>query len=168
MIVLGRDGRVQLRNAAADRWIEALWETWVPRSPGIPQLPTAVWTALAALRAAPASAPSVLHVPSAHGVVRIEASWSTDEEAAIVALVPVAPSAPPHLPDDWPLTPQERRVVAGVAHGLSNRDLAMQLGVSERTIVTHLEHAYEKLGVHSRTQMLARLFRDAYLPGMGE
>jgi DNA-binding CsgD family transcriptional regulator len=167
VIVLGRDGRVQSRNPAADGWIEALRETWMPRSPGIPQLPTAVWTALAALRAAGEEpAAPVLHVPSARGLVRIEASWDTGQEAAMVALAPVTPPAPPRLADDWPLTPQERRVLTCVAQGLTNRQVAAQLAMGERTVVSHLEHAYEKLGVHSRTQLLARLFQEAYLPGM--
>ncbi len=169
VIVLGRDGRVQSRNPAADGWIDALRETWIPQSPGIPQLPTAVWAALAALRSAREEPEaSVLHVSSRRGMVRIEASWGVGEEAAMVALAPVSPPAPPRLPDDWPLTPQERRVLAGMAQGLTNRQIAAGLSVSERTVVSHLEHAYEKLGVHSRTQLLARFFHEAYLPGMIE
>jgi DNA-binding CsgD family transcriptional regulator len=168
VVMLGRDGRVQYRNPAADDWIDALRETWVPHMPGIPQMPTAVWAALAGLRSARDDSAPVLHVPSARGMVRIEASWAVGGETAMIALAPVAPPAPPRLPNDWPLTPQERRVLACVAQGLTNRQSAARLTVSERTIVSHLEHAYEKLGVHSRTQLLARLFRDAYLPGMKE
>lgn len=116
----------------------------MPQAPGIPQLPTAVWTALAALRSKeeePAS--SVLHVPSARGALRIEASWGA-EETAMIVLAPMLPPAPPHLPDDWPVTPQERRVLAAVAQGLTNRQIAARFAVSEHTIVSHLAHAYEK------------------------
>lgn len=168
VLALGGDGRVQFQNPAADVWIDALRETWMPQAPGIPQLPTAVWTALAALRSKeeePAS--SVLHVPSARGALRIEASWGA-EETAMIVLAPVLPPAPPHLPDDWPVTPQERRVLAAVAQGLTNRQIAARFAVSEHTIVSHLAHAYEKLEVHSRTQLLARLFHQSYLPGMTE
>lgn len=168
VIALGRDGQMQSHNAAAATWVDALRETWMPQAPGIPQLPTAVWTALAALQSE-REEPVIpaLHVPTARGMLRIEASWGTHETAMIV-LAPVMPSVPPHLPEDWPLTPQERRVLAAVAQGLTNRQIAAQFAVSEHTIVSHLAHAYEKLGVHSRTQLLARLFQQIYLPGMAE
>lgn len=168
VLALGQGGRVQFRNAAADAWIDALRETWVPEAPGIPQLPTAVWAALAALRSGrEESLLPALRVPTARGMLRIEASWGADETAMIV-LAPERPPAPPHMPDDWPLTPQERRVLAAVAQGLTNRQIAVQFSVSEHTIVSHLAHAYEKLEVHSRTQLLARLFQQVYLPGMTE
>lgn len=168
VLALGHDGRLLVHNPAADRWIDALRETWMPRSPGIPQLPTAVWTALAALQSDRENPVSpVLHVPSARGPLRIEASWGSDGTAMIV-LAPEQRPTPPHLPDDWPLTPQERRVLTAVAQGLTNRQIATQFSVSEHTVISHLAHAYEKLGVHSRTQLLARLFQQMYLPGMSE
>jgi DNA-binding NarL/FixJ family response regulator len=49
-------------------------------------------------------------------------------------------------------------------HGLGNRRIAAALGVGEHTVEGHLCHAYDKLGVHSRTEFLARLFREAYWP----
>jgi DNA-binding CsgD family transcriptional regulator len=166
VIALERDGQVLSHNAAASFWTDALRETWMPRAPGIPQLPTAVWMALAALRSEGAEPPvPMLHVSSAHGIVRVEASWSTDGTAMVV-LAPAQRPALPVLPDHWPLTPQERRVLIAAAQGLTNRQIAAHLSVSEHTIVSHLAHAYEKLGVHSRTQLLARLFQQMYLPQM--
>jgi DNA-binding CsgD family transcriptional regulator len=56
------------------------------------------------------------------------------------------------------LTPSERRVVQLAAAGASNRGIAQQLFVSEKTIETHLSHAYDKLGVRERRR-LAELLR---------
>ena len=56
------------------------------------------------------------------------------------------------------LTAAERRVVALVAEGRTNRDVAATLFLGERTVETHLSHAYAKLGVRSRAE-LARTFR---------
>jgi DNA-binding CsgD family transcriptional regulator len=51
------------------------------------------------------------------------------------------------------LTPSERRVAELIAGGLSNREAAQSLFVTEKTIETHLSHVYRKLGIHSRAQL---------------
>jgi DNA-binding CsgD family transcriptional regulator len=55
------------------------------------------------------------------------------------------------------LTRREREVVEAVAEGRSNAEIASQLCISPATVAKHLEHVYDKLGVHSRTAALARL-----------
>ena len=55
------------------------------------------------------------------------------------------------------LTPAERRVVALVAEGRTNREVAAALFVTERTVASHLSHVYAKLGVRSRTELAHRL-----------
>ena len=94
ILVLGRDGRLSSQNAAANAWINALRETWVPSAPAIPQLPTAVWAVLAALRMGGEAAAPSLRVPTSRGVLRIEASWGA-ADTAMVALVPELPPSPP-------------------------------------------------------------------------
>lgn len=51
------------------------------------------------------------------------------------------------------LTPAERDVVRLVAEGLANKDIAVRLFVSPRTVQAHLTHVYTKLGVTSRVQL---------------
>lgn len=63
-----------------------------------------------------------------------------------------------HRPDDA-LTPRELEVLERVAAGLSNRDLARHLLVSEATVKTHLHHAFTKLGVDSRQAAVAAAVR---------
>lgn len=50
------------------------------------------------------------------------------------------------------LTARERDVLAAVARGLSNRAIADQLGITERTARTHVSNILAKLGLASRTQ----------------
>jgi DNA-binding NarL/FixJ family response regulator len=50
------------------------------------------------------------------------------------------------------LTPRERDVLAGIARGLSNRAIAEELGMAERTARTHVSNILAKLGLTSRTQ----------------
>jgi DNA-binding NarL/FixJ family response regulator len=50
------------------------------------------------------------------------------------------------------LTPRELSTLRLVADGRSNKEIASTLGISERTVKTHLGHLFEKLGVTSRTE----------------
>lgn len=52
------------------------------------------------------------------------------------------------------LTPREEQVVALVADGLSNRDVAEELGLSEHTIKKYLLRIFDKLGVSSRVELV--------------
>jgi DNA-binding CsgD family transcriptional regulator len=60
-------------------------------------------------------------------------------------------------PDGSALTAQERRVAAAVRRGASNRAIAAELFLSPKTVEFHLRQIYRKLGVHSRTQLIAVL-----------
>lgn len=55
------------------------------------------------------------------------------------------------------LTTQERRVLSHVAAGKSNGEIAQALFIAPSTVRKHLEHAFRKLGVTSRTAAVARL-----------
>jgi DNA-binding NarL/FixJ family response regulator len=57
-------------------------------------------------------------------------------------------------PGEERLTWRERQTVQLVAEGLSNRAIALRMGVSVRTIEGHLNHAFAKLGVESRTELV--------------
>jgi len=52
------------------------------------------------------------------------------------------------------LTPREVAALRLMADGQSNKEIAQSLGISERTVKTHLGHLFEKLGVTSRTEAM--------------
>jgi two-component system NarL family response regulator len=52
------------------------------------------------------------------------------------------------------LTPRELSALRLMADGRANKEIASELGISERTVKTHLGHLFEKLGVTSRTEAL--------------
>jgi DNA-binding NarL/FixJ family response regulator len=56
------------------------------------------------------------------------------------------------------LTTRERQVLALLASGLRDRQIATQLGLSENTIKTHTRNLLAKLGAHSRAHAIAISF----------
>jgi DNA-binding CsgD family transcriptional regulator/tetratricopeptide (TPR) repeat protein len=59
------------------------------------------------------------------------------------------------------LTPTERDVVRLLREGLANKDIALRLFVSPRTVETHLTHIYTKLGLKSRVQLVQEAARHS-------
>lgn len=55
------------------------------------------------------------------------------------------------------LTRREKDVTRAVARGLSNKEIAAYLNISERTVKTHLTHIFEKLDIKDRTTLAIRL-----------
>jgi DNA-binding NarL/FixJ family response regulator len=52
------------------------------------------------------------------------------------------------------LTPREEQVVALVADGMSNREVAIELGLREHTVKTYLFRIFEKLGISRRVELV--------------
>jgi DNA-binding NarL/FixJ family response regulator len=50
------------------------------------------------------------------------------------------------------LTPREREVLALIGRGYANKRIALELGIAEKTVKTHVGHVLAKLGVSDRTQ----------------
>jgi DNA-binding NarL/FixJ family response regulator len=76
-----------------------------------------------------------------------------------VARVSPRASRAPTAPDEpllEQLTPRERTVLALVADGLPNREIARELEISEHTVKFHLASVFGKLGASSRTEAVRR------------
>ena len=118
---------------------------------------------------------------------RLAAALAADPAFDVVAvgaaLTEVAPSAdvvlvardledsPPSAQDDdgaaaqprAALTNREREILALLADGLGNKQIAARLGISTNTVKTHLELLFEKIGVSSRAEAVAAGVRRGLL-----
>ncbi len=73
--------------------------------------------------------------------------------------IPLPPSSASILPADIGLTERQAQVLCLMMRGLSNRDVAEQLDLSEGTVKIHVTAVFRALGVNSRTQALVTATR---------
>jgi DNA-binding CsgD family transcriptional regulator len=66
--------------------------------------------------------------------------------------------------DPTALSPSEERVAVLAGQGLTNREVAARLSVSQKTVEAHLARVYVKLGIHSRAELGARMTTDLSRP----
>jgi DNA-binding NarL/FixJ family response regulator len=64
-----------------------------------------------------------------------------------------APAQPSQLPALASLTPREQDVLRLIGTGLTNRDIAQQLFISEGTVKTHVTHLLNRLNLRNRSQL---------------
>jgi DNA-binding NarL/FixJ family response regulator len=72
-------------------------------------------------------------------------------------------SRPPSSPQDG-LTAQEQRVLAILAEGKTNKMIAQDLGLSDKTVRNHVYNLFQKLGVATRSEATARYLRTFSSP----
>jgi DNA-binding CsgD family transcriptional regulator len=98
------------------------------------------------------------------GVAAVSANGRVSRRRAVAAAAHVAPVAIEGPSDELrftdngnPLSAREREVVALIARGLTNRQIADVLGMSQRTADKHVSNILKKLGMSSRRQVAARV-----------
>jgi DNA-binding NarL/FixJ family response regulator len=69
------------------------------------------------------------------------------------APVPPMPSAPTRERERSPLSQREREIVALVAQGFKNKEMAEKMFISEQTVKNHLHNIFDKLGVSDRLEL---------------
>ena len=80
-------------------------------------------------------------------------------DPVVAARLVDAIAQPPGEPAPERLTAREQEVLALVARGFSNKRIARELGIAEKTVKTHVGHVLAKLGVADRTQAAVHAVR---------
>lgn len=70
----------------------------------------------------------------------------------------------PERSPEAPLSRRERQLVALVAQGLRNREIASELGITEGTVKVYLNAIFDKLGVANRTELAIRAADEGLAP----
>ena len=99
-----------------------------------------------------ASTMTTAHGTGGHVALMIEAAKSADVAPIII--------------DAYSLTPRERDVLGAIARGASTAEIAAQLCLSHHTVRDYVKTVFEKLGVSSRGELVARLFAEHYSDGL--
>jgi len=84
-------------------------------------------------------------------VAQVEATLKHTERLLQMQGAPVQPVI--QLDREVELTPTETKVLQYVARGMSNREIAEVMGVSQRTVESHVSNMLSKTGLHNRTEL---------------
>jgi DNA-binding CsgD family transcriptional regulator len=159
VVVLAPDGSTAFTDEVAAAWIDELGGNG-----SLPPVVSAVASQARAVAAGPTCdgrvARARVRAESGRWLV-VRASALGDRPGAQVAVM-IEPARPhelaPLVADACGLTEREREVTRHVARGLSTEAIAARLHLSSWTVQDHLKAVFEKVGVTTRGELVARLF----------
>jgi DNA-binding CsgD family transcriptional regulator len=171
LVVFDEHDQVEAITAAAQRWLDEVIET----RPGAPcrLMPSAVLAVAAAARVAGADTDGPDVVPRTRAYTR-SGRWlllhgvRLEGRSGVRTAVILEPARPtdiaPLIAQALGLTERERQVTRLCMHGNSTKAIAGELGISPYTVKDHLKTIFDKTGVRSRRELVARVFSDHYWP----
>lgn len=176
LLLFDRCGTLVSVNNEAERWLDEVPADVVPTGPLFdpstgPSLPSAVVSVLARARSIAAGherGPARLRLRSRTGrwlIVHASCLRGPDAAAGTTALViEPAQSAEiaPIIVEAYSLTPREQEITRAIARGLDSAEIAETSHLSVHTVRDHVKAIFEKVGVSSRGELVAKLFADHY------
>ncbi len=166
LVVLGPADEIEMITPPA----RALFTTMANQPSAIDEPPSSVLALAAFARgqaAAAARATDAVAVPTGEGWVTLHASLpagGADGRVAIVLERAASPQSTAVRLEADGVTPREREIAVLLAQGLTNPEIAEALVLSPYTVQDHIKSLFEKTGVSSRQELVARIFLDDYMP----
>jgi DNA-binding CsgD family transcriptional regulator len=167
VIVLDRRGRVEMMTSPARRWLSQL----MVNSASDEALPNVIYALAYRAQLAATGEEGVIarvRVPTSTGQwLVLHGSLLGDVDGRRTAII-IEPARAPHLAPlivrAYGLTDREVEVAQLVMQGYSTREICQTLHVSPYTVQDHLKAIFEKIGVHSRRELLSQVFFQHYAP----
>jgi DNA-binding NarL/FixJ family response regulator len=185
LLVVDHKGRPVSANSEALCWLRDLWPDLVDSdedaqftslaaracSNGVVEAPTALMALVSRARAIAEGrerVPARLRLRDQRGrwVVLHASSLAgpASPDGAVAVVIEAAKSAEvaPIIIESYSLTAREREVLGAIARGGSTTEIAAELFLSPHTVRDHVKTVFEKVGVSSRGELVARLFGEHY------
>jgi DNA-binding CsgD family transcriptional regulator len=172
ILVIGPEGAVESATEPARRLLESLAEVGPPDPLGVPHTVQALVVDARRL----ASRVDEHRLTSESRVRTRDGRWLTlrasavGDEPAQRVVVLLEPSGPMEVASlilrAYGLTRREGELVRLVLHGFDTEQIAETMGISPYTVQDHLRSVFDKVGVGSRKELVARVFFTHYLPRM--
>ena len=172
IVLLAGDNAISACDAAGDRWFAQLAS--VGADAVLPPVVRAVANRARAIATGGAATEGLARarVRTASGVwlvVRGSALVGDPDGRIALTFEPIRPNElAPLIADAYELTDRERAVTQLVACGLPTDAIARRLFLSPWTVQDHLKSIFEKVGVSTRGELVARLFFEHYAPRLAE
>jgi DNA-binding CsgD family transcriptional regulator len=178
MAIVDADNRLVSATPEALAWFEDIESVYPLPDPVLGgYVPSEVLTAAQEARSrAAGGATAATHTRARTGsgvwlLIHASCLQRADGSVADVAVViepAKASEVAPLIVDAYELTPREVEVTRALARGLTTNEIAGQLHLSRYTVQDHLKSVYEKAGVSSRGELVAKMFADHYHDGLAE
>jgi DNA-binding CsgD family transcriptional regulator len=172
LVVLGPGDEVEMITPPARELLASIAASDLPYTDD--EMPAAVLSLAGFVRSAPHVAQggaNVVTVPAEDSWVTLHASRpgsaSDGRVAIVIERASAARSATVRL-EAFGATAREREVATLLARGLSRVEIAESLVLSPHTVDDHTKSLYDKVGVASRQELVARVFLDEYLPEVAQ
>lgn len=168
LILLDDDGEVQAITPAARHWMAELVHSSATGMRPVPEPVYLVAGRARAARAGVGSDPAHVRVRTTNGMwLHLHASCIDGADAlrgsvAVVIAPARAPDLAPLIALAYRVTAREQEVLQFIARGYTTAEMAVQLGISQHTVRDHVKALFTKVGVRSRTELVARVFADHY------
>lgn len=168
LVVLGASNHIEMITPPAQELLAAM------RSPALAPIPTPLLALAGFTRGRshdPDRQPDTVAVPTPSGWITLHASLpegGADGRVAIVLERTASPQTTAIRLEAHGVTAREREIATLLAHGLTNPEIATRLVLSPYTVQDHIKNLFEKTGVSSRQELVARVFLDDYLPQLAQ
>lgn len=168
LLMFDRSGKLELLNAPAEAWLRELPVTSFPHETPTPTEVLNVVTQARAIAAGRDSGNAWVRVLSRTGrwlVIHAFALLEGGVDSGRVALViepAKAAEIAPIIIEAYQLGPREQQVTRLLARGLTTAEIAAELSLSAHTVRDYLKQVFEKVGVSTRGELVAKIFAEHY------